>query len=226
MAMMLEAEPVRAAGEAAALVERAAAGEREVEVTAAVGCLAQAIGMLGYPARRAVYAAAIELGAKTLARLVMDASPPTADPAEVSRQLKPERALRGKGRALTLGERKAMARRPRGEALAALIKDPHPDVVGNLLDNPQLTEREVVAIAAARPAVPEALVRVAGHARWSARSGVRRALVLNPHTPVHVAMRIAVTLTMRDWSDVAAAGELAPALREHARGLIATRARR
>lgn len=226
LAMVLEREPERAARAAGELVARAAAGEREAEVTAAVGCLTHAIAMLGYPARRALHEAAVAQGATTIARLVIDVSPPTADPAEVSRQLKPERPLRGRGRPLTLGERKAMARRPRGEALAALIKDPHPDVVGNLLDNPQLTEREVIAIAASRPAVPEALARVAAHPRWSARASVRRALALNPHTPVHVAVRLAVTLGVRDWGDIAGASELAPALREQARSLLAARGKR
>ena len=107
--------------------------------------------------------------------------------------------------------------------LTELLRDPHPDVVAILLDNPQLTEREVVRVAAARPAVPAALALVAAHRRWSTRPGVRRALVLNPHTPVHVALRLLVTLAPADWADVAEAHELAEAVRGSARELRARR---
>ena len=223
---LLTDHPGPAARAAADLLARSTAGTADGEIAAAVGALTLAIGDLDYPARAALYRAALDAGAAAVARLLLDASPPTANPAEVDRQLRPERPLRSRGRPLTLGERKAMARRPRGEALSALVKDPHPDVVAALLDNPNLTEREAVAIAAARPAVPAALARVAEHPRWSTRPGVRRALALNPHTPVHVALRLAVTLGPADWLELAASAELAPALRDHARELLATRRQR
>ena len=226
LAQLLAASPDEAATAAAALLARAAAGSADPEVGAALTTLTHAIGELDYPARAALYQAAVAASAPTVARLLLDASPPTALPGEVDRQLRPERPLRGRGRPLTLGERKALARRPRGDVLIALVRDPHPDVVGILLDNPQLTEREAVTIAAARPAVPAALVRVAEHPRWSTRAIVRRALALNPHTPVHVAMRLAVTLGPTDWIELASSSDLAPALRDHARALLAARRRR
>ena len=48
-----------------------------------------------------------------------------------------------------------------------MLRDPHPDVVAILLDNPHITESDVVRIASARPAVPASLARLAAHARWS-----------------------------------------------------------
>ena len=199
--------------------KRAAAGDDDPDVLAAVGCLPQALAELDYPARAALYAASHAAGAAGFQRLVLNASPPTASAHELDRQLRPERPLRNRGRPLTLGERKALARRPRGDALTELLRDPHPDVVAILLDNPQLTEREVVRVAAMRPAVPAALALVAEHRRWSTRPGVRRALVLNPHTPVHVALRLVVTLQPADWDAIIAAGELAEPVRASAREL-------
>jgi hypothetical protein len=225
LAQLLTHAPSEAATSAAALVARAIAGTTDPEVGGAVTALILAMGDLDYPARATLYRAAIDAGAPSVARLLLDASPPTVNPADLDRQLRPERPLRNRGRPLTLGERKALARRPRGDALTALLRDPHPDVVRILLDNPQLTEREAIAIAASRPAVPAALALVAEHPRWSARSIVRRALALNPHTPVHVAIRLAVTLGPADWIEIASAGDLSPALRDHARELLDARRR-
>ncbi|MEZ4403174.1 MAG: hypothetical protein R3B06_24330 [Kofleriaceae bacterium] len=225
LAVDLGAEPDRAAVAAAALLERSEAGD-DPEVRAAVTCLVAALAELDYPGRSALYAAAVAADARAVARLVLDASPPTVRPAELARQLQPERPLRARGRPLTLGERKALARRPRGDALTQLLADPHPAVVEILLDNPQLTEREVVRVAASRPAVPAALARVAEHPRWAPRVGVRRALALNPHTPVHVALRLLVTLAPADWRQVLAATELAPAVRDAAAELAHARGRR
>ena len=49
---------------------------------------------------------------------------------------------------------------------------------------------------------------------------VRRALVLNPHTPVHVAMRLATTLGAADWREIAGDSHLADALRTHVADLL------
>jgi hypothetical protein len=210
---VLGEEPVRAAAAVAALIARATSGDDDPEVAAVVGCLVPALGELGYAARQALYLAARELTDPALARLVLDAAPPTATADEVARGLAPERPLRNRGRPLTLGERKALARRPRGDALAELLRDPHPDVIRILLDNPQLTEREAVRIAAARPAVPAALALVAEHPRWSVRPMVRRALVLNRYTPIPIALRLVVTLGPADWADIAAADAAGPGAR-------------
>jgi hypothetical protein len=77
-------------------------------------------------------------------------------------------------------------------------------------------------MAAARPAVPEALTAIAEHRRWSTRHMVRRALALNPHTPVHVAMRLATTLGVADWRDIAGDTHLPEPLRIHVAALLAT----
>ena len=64
----------------------------------------------------------------------------------------------GRGRPLTLGERKSLARRPDRAMLDRLLHDPHPDVIRRLLRNPRLTEDDVVRLAARRPGRPEVLV--------------------------------------------------------------------
>jgi hypothetical protein len=205
-----------------------AARTDDADVQAAVECVTQAVSVphLSYPARQAIYAAARQAGRDAVARLFLEVSPPTVGDRELERALEPERPLRPRGRALTLGERKALARSSRRDFLVPLLRDPHPDVVTILLDNPHLTEADVVTVAALRPAVPDALVRVASHARWSIRYAVKRAVVLNPYTPAHVAIRIATTLRQRDLAAIAADVHLPLPLRMHAAELLAAARRR
>jgi hypothetical protein len=48
----------------------------------------------------------------------------------------------GRGRPLTLGERKSLARTHDRSLIQRVVRDPHPDVVRILLDNPSLTEED------------------------------------------------------------------------------------
>jgi hypothetical protein len=94
----------------------------------------------------------------------------------------------GTGRELTLGERRSLARRPSRRAFDALLRDPHPLVIRQLLGNPKLTEDDLVRLVARRPARAEVLREVARAARWLSRSRVRVAMLLNPSTPAEVAV--------------------------------------
>ncbi len=89
----------------------------------------------------------------------------------------------GRGRTLTLGERKNLARRPSRRLMDRLLADPHPSVIQNLLDNSVTTEDDIVRLAAKRPLRSEIMVEIARHPRWNVRRRVRLALVLNPGCP-------------------------------------------
>jgi len=106
---------------------------------------------------------------------------------DVSRERVPDD---GRGRPLTLGERKSLARRPDRETMQRLLADPHPDVILRLLRNPRVTEDDVVRLAAKRPGRAEVLAEIARSTRWVHRPRVRMALVMNPATPPEIAARI------------------------------------
>ncbi len=99
----------------------------------------------------------------------------------------------GTGRELTLGERRSLARRPTRAQLEKLLLDPHPMVLGQLFENPKLTENDVLRITTKRPARPEALRALARDVRWMSRGRVRLSLVLNPGCPPDVAMPLVST---------------------------------
>ena len=177
---------------------------------------------LPYDLRQRLYEAAVARNLPTIARLFLVASPQGELPEPLARQLKPERPLRPSDqRPRTLGERKALARTHRRDKLTLLIRDPHPQVVAIVLDNPHITEQDVVKMASARPAVPESLAKIAAHPRWSVRHAVKRSLVLNPSTPLAEAIRIATTLRASDLAELAADHSLPETLRKHATEVLA-----
>ena len=183
---------------------------------------AAAEATLPYATRQRLYEAAVERNLSTIARLFLVASPHCDLPRQLEKQLGPERPLRPNDqRPLTLGERKALARTHRRDKLTLLIRDPHPQVVAIVLDNPHVTEQDVVKMAAARPAVPESLSKIAAHPRWSVRHAIKRALVLNPSTPLADAIRIATTLRASDLAELSNDASLPEPLRQHATEVLA-----
>lgn len=191
------------------------------EAVLALACLALALGLadlVPYEQRRELYAAARRGAHEHVARLFLEAAA-AASTGMPGDPLAPERPLTPSGRPLTLGERKALARGHRRELLLQLLRDPHPDVVGVLVENPHITERDVLVLASRRPSTADALARVAASPRWLARYAVRLALVKNPYTAVPWAVRLATTLRTTDLREVAADPHLAPLVREQARDL-------
>jgi hypothetical protein len=181
---------------------------------------------LAYATRQGLYTAALAQQLPAVARLFLVASPQTVGAAQLAKSLAPERALKPTGRTLTLGERKALARTHSREQLLLLLRDPHPAVVEILLNNPHITEADIVRVASMRPAVPASLAAIAGHPRWSVQHAVKRALVLNPATPLADAIRIATTLRAQELRELAADHSLPEPLRTHAAEVFAAALRR
>ena len=116
----------------------------------------------------------------------------------------------GKGRPLTLGERKSLARRPDRETMQRLLADPHPAVIHRLLRNPRVLEDDVVRLAAKRPGRSDVLAEIARSTQWVHRPRVRMALVMNPATPLEMAARI-VGLLLRPELALVAGSPAVPA---------------
>jgi hypothetical protein len=245
-----EGDPDDWAQALAALIARAHRGD-DGDAALAVQCLAHAAADPGMPyaTRQQLYEAAAGRGLSAVARLFLIASPPRAPEGVLRRLLAPERpmarprtaagrrpAVAGTdepspapapaSRPLTLGERKSLARTHDREQIRLMLRDPHPAVVAILLQNPHVTEADVVQIASARPAVPESLAKLAAHPRWSVRHAVKRALVQNPSTPLGDAIRIATTLGLAELVELAGDPALPEPLRQHAAEVHAAGRRR
>lgn len=127
------------------------------------------------------------------------------------------------GRALTLGERKALARQRDRFVLDRLLRDPHPAVIENLLQNPRITEEDIVRLAARRPTFADVQIVLARSPKWSARPRVRLALVQNPFTPPDVAVAFIPLLVRPELDQVLAATDVPKVVRGAAIELLERR---
>jgi hypothetical protein len=150
--------------------------------------------LLGYTQRRTLYEAADHQGLEACKDLLFtagDAGPVDAAPSA-------PRALSPGTRPLTLGERKALARSWRRDVLERLFADPAQDVVALLLENPRVTEDDVLRIVSTRRASAPVLELVLMHRRWNCRPRVRRALLHNRRLPEASALRLVGLLNRTD----------------------------
>jgi hypothetical protein len=94
-----------------------------------------------------------------------------------------------------------------------LLRDPHPDVIRQLLSNPKLTEEDVLSLAARRPCRPDVLSEIARTPRWTHRPRIRMALVLNPDTSPEITAPLVGLLVRQELRLVATSTTVAAALR-------------
>ncbi len=119
------------------------------------------------------------------------------------------------GKPLTLGERRMLARRPSRATLNQLMRDPHPMVTRIVLNNPRITEDDVVRMAAHRPAMADIAREIA--MAWSRSTRVRMALILNPGLPPAITVPLLPLLTRPELASVMQAADLPLVVRATAR---------
>jgi len=129
----------------------------------------------------------------------------------------------GNGRELTVGERRSLARAPNRTAFDKLLSDPHPLVIRQLLENPRLTEDDVVRIASRRPVRPEAVTAIARSERWLKRPRVRLTILLNPGSPPDIAMPLLAACTRSELLEIVHGTDTNKVLRVTAGELLARR---
>lgn len=173
---------------------------------------------LGYDRVRALYEAAVLGGRPDVARLFV------ARGAAAAMVPHPERENE-KLASEPLGRRRAIARGRDRFQLDRLLFDRNPAVVRNLLENPRVTERDVVRIAAMRPTTAAVLNEVHRHPRWIGAYRVKKALVFNPYSPADIALALLVHLLRQDLYEAARTETLHTTVRDAARDLLARRAR-
>ena len=118
---------------------------------------------------------------------------------------------------LRLGDRITLAKIATPPVLARLLEDGDPRVVEACLINGRLREEDLVG-ALRKDAVTRALIEgIAASSRWRDRYALRLAIVLQPRSPLAVALAQVTALLPRDLERVAADEALAPLLQLAAR---------
>ncbi|RLE23156.1 MAG: hypothetical protein DRJ61_04970 [Acidobacteria bacterium] len=99
-----------------------------------------------------------------------------------------ERRLLLKLPKLTLGERVGLARRTHRALYGPLFASAESPVIVSLLENPRLTESDVVQLLNSKNPNPVVFFAVLRSPRWAPRRGIRMAMARNPSTPLPVAL--------------------------------------
>jgi len=203
-----------------ALLDRARNRDRRAQQLLLDLCTARPLSaILGYANTRRVYELARACGEDRITQLFLFGDN------ESARQ--PGRAfLKKENHHLpdeSLGWRKKCARGQNRLKLDRLLFDRNPSVVRLLLDNPRIVERDVVKIAAMRPANPLCLHEVFASRRWLQRYHVKVALACNPYTPVDIALACVPQLMLPRLRYLEGNGKIHPAIREAAREILTAR---
>ncbi|MBI3399474.1 MAG: hypothetical protein HY026_09670 [Deltaproteobacteria bacterium] len=169
------------------------------------------IAAIGEEKGRLIYLASLELGLNKVGRLFTDLPPH-------------KKGLSGydteedaKMEFITLGERRALSKGWIKDKLDRLLSDPDPMVIANLLNNPRITEKEIIKIAAKRPNSPKIIRLISTHRRWGMRYAVKKALVQNPYTPPRISLGLLESLFLQDLKEAAKDGGLHPQVRHAAK---------
>lgn len=114
---------------------------------------------------------------------------------------------------LRLGDKIALARLATPPVLRALLAESDERILEAGLLNPRLGEETLVALLRGPQVTRALLEHVAAAPRWRASYAVRRELVLQPRTPLPLALAQITSLVRRDLLHVAHSPQLAPLVR-------------
>jgi hypothetical protein len=127
---------------------------------------------------------------------------------------------------LPLGQKITLARRGTARVAGALLAEGHTQVLAIALDNPGLTEAQVLK-ALSRERLPVGAVKaIAQHRKWSHTYNVRLALVRHPGSTLSTILAYLPELTVSDLRELAAPGIVSENLRKYLLAEIQQRIRK
>ncbi len=170
--------------------------------------------ILGNPKMSEVYLSSKEMGYERVTRLLVNPPPKKMRYSEydfVEGQVIDH---------ITLGMKRSLAKGISKDTLDRLVYDPDPHVIKNLLNNPRITERDVLKITSKRPTTGEVLTEVFNNKKWSERYSIKRALVKNPYTPTGLSLGLVHFMLSQDLKEISRDGTIHPAIRRAAEEIL------
>jgi hypothetical protein len=127
---------------------------------------------------------------------------------------------------MPLGQKITLGRRGPARVAGALLIEGHAQVLSVVLDNPYLTEAQVLK-ALSRTQLPVHVVQsIAQHRKWSCAYNVRLALVRHPNSTLSTVLAYLPELTVSDLRDLASPGIVSESLRKYLQAEIQRRIRK
>src|SRR2546430_10109343 len=126
---------------------------------------------------------------------------------------------------LPLGQKITLARRGPARVAGALLAEGHPQVISIVLDNPYMTEAQILR-ALSREKLPASVIpAIVHHRKWSIAYTVRLALVRHASTPLASVLSCLPELTVSDLRELAAPGIVPESLRKYLQAEVQRRMR-
>jgi len=122
-----------------------------------------------------------------------------------------------------MGEKIRLALTGDREARGLLARENNKLILSYVIQNPRLTEQELLSLARERTLPEEVLVAITKKKEWLKRYPVRLALCQNPKTPLPVALRLLHAVRDADLRKIARSRDVSVHLASAARRLLASR---
>jgi hypothetical protein len=126
---------------------------------------------------------------------------------------------------LPLGQKITLARRGPARVAGALLAEGHPQVRAVVLDNPNLTEAQVLKVLARQKLSAPVVQAIAHHPKWSCTYNVRLALVRHPASPLASVLAYLPEITVSDLRELTAPGIVPESLRKYLQAEVLRRLR-
>src|SRR5215471_19852689 len=136
-----------------------------------------------------------------------------AVPAELKRNA--EGQLLARLPQIPLGQKITLARRGPARVAGALLTEGHPQVLSVVLDNPYLTEAQILRTLSREKLPPPVVPAIIHHRKWSISYNIRIALLRQPSAPLATILSYLPHLTVSDLRDLAAPGIVPETLRRY-----------
>jgi hypothetical protein len=116
---------------------------------------------------------------------------------------------------LPLGQKITLARRAAARVAGALLAEGHRQVLAVVLDNPNLTEAQILKVLS-REKIPAGIIpAISHHRKWSCAYNVRLALVRHPGSTLSTILSYLPELTVSDLRELASPGIVSESLRKY-----------
>jgi hypothetical protein len=126
---------------------------------------------------------------------------------------------------LPLGQKITLARRGPARVAGALLAEGHAQVTAIVLDNPYMTEAQILR-ALARERLPLSVIpAIVQHRKWSITYNIRLALVRHPSAPLGTILSYLPELTVSDLKELASPGIVPENLRKYLQAEVQRRLR-
>lgn len=124
---------------------------------------------------------------------------------------------------MKVGERVKLALKGNREARTILIRDPNRLIQRFVMQNPRITDDEVLMIARNRNLDADLLRQIGEHKSWPRNYQIKLALVANPKTPLATALHFVPSLAERDIRFLAKSKNISSTIAGQARRMIMQR---